>query len=438
MKKTIFVLLMAALFGRIPAQPDTLKISINQAVEIGLKNRYDVESNNINISIAENAINKSKKEWMPDITGSANVRYNSQLQKRIIPAGVLGNSEPMAFSMDTKTNSVYSLDLTQVIYKPGIRTDIKIAMNNFELEKEKNRQFEINTRIVITESYLNILLRKLQLKISENNEIRYSEYLEVAKGKYKLGTLLENDYLKAKLDYENAKVETQKMQQNYDLAVNNLKYQMNTQSGTMLVLTDSLNNVSDPMDPPQQHDAAENRTEIKQLLLIKGTEEFQKRKARQNALPTVSLFANYSTQFQYKSFDYSQNDWWSPYNYVGVRISLPLTSNFKNSNIIRESKFRSAKTDMDIKQKTDDILYEIRKSGTELSFAKQNMQTTKANYDLSQAIYENLKKQYSLGSLQYSSLLDTEKTLNVAEQNYIKSVYDYLMAKLYYDRALGN
>jgi outer membrane protein len=40
--------------------------------------------------------------------------------------------------------------------------------------------------------------------------------------------------------------------------------------------------------------------------------------------------------------------------------------------------------------------------------------------------------------LLYSSLLDTEKTLNTAEQNYIKAMYDYLMAKISYDKALGN
>jgi len=66
------------------------------------------------------------------------------------------------------------------------------------------------------------------------------------------------------------------------------------------------------------------------------------------------------------------------------------------------------------------------------------MQSTKANYDLSNIIYLNQKQQYDLGSLLYSNLLDTEKTLNTAEQNYIKAVYDYLMAKINYDKALGN
>jgi outer membrane protein TolC len=438
MKKVIYIVLLTILCSTVTAQTDTLKVSLKQAVETGLKNRYDVRSNKYNISIAENAINRSKKEWIPDVTGSGNLRYNSQLKKQIIPAGVLGNSESMAFSLDTKTNSVYSLDLTQAIYNPEITSDIKIAKNNFELEKEKDRQIEINTKTVITESYLNILLKKLQFKIAKNNEIRYSEYLEVAEGKYKYGSLLENDFLKAELDYENAKVETQKSLQNYNLAIYNFKYQINIDSGTIVILADSMNTVSTSINPPQQQDVATNRSEIKQLQLVKENNELQLKKAYQNTLPSVSLFANYSSQFQYRNFDYTQKDWWSPYSYVGVKISLPITSNYKNSNTIRESRFKSAKTGIDIKQKTADITYEIKKASTELGNALQNMQTTKANYDLSNTIYENQKQQYNLGSFQYSSLLDTEKTLNTAEQNYIKAVYDYLIAMLDYDKALGN
>ena len=438
MKIAIYILWISIFCGTVTAQTDTIKLSLQQAIATGLKTRYDVQSNQFNIAMAENAIHKSKKEWIPEITGSGNVRYNSQLQKQIVPAGVLGNSEPMSFSLETKTNSVYSLDLTQVIYKPGINCDIKIAKNNFELEKEKDRQLKINTKTAITESYLNSLLKELQLKIAKNNETRYSEYLAVVAGRYKYGTLIENDYLKAKLDYENAKVETRKSQQNYDLALNYIKYQINTNSNVILILTDSLNAISTLENTAPLQETATNRTEIKQLRLIKESNELQLKKARQIALPTIYLFANYSSQFQHSNFDYKQKEWWSPYNYVGIKISLLLTSNFKNSNNIRESKFRSAKTDIDIQQKTADIKYEIQNAFTELTNALQNMQSTKANYDLSTTIYLNQKQQYNLGSLLYSSLLETEKTLNTAEQNYIKAAYDYLMAKMRYDKALGN
>jgi outer membrane protein TolC len=66
------------------------------------------------------------------------------------------------------------------------------------------------------------------------------------------------------------------------------------------------------------------------------------------------------------------------------------------------------------------------------------MQTTKSNYDLSKRIYENQKQQHQLGSLQYTQLLETNRSLSIAEQNYIKAVYDYLLASINYQKAIGN
>jgi len=53
-------------------------------------------------------------------------------------------------------------------------------------------------------------------------------------------------------------------------------------------------------------------------------------------------------------------------------------------------------------------------------------------------IYQNQKQQYDLGSLLYSDLLDTDRSLNHTEQNYVKSVYDYLVAIINYQKALVN
>jgi len=262
--------------------------------------------------------------------------------------------------------------------------------------------------------------------------------LEVAEGKFKLGSLIENDYLKAKLDYENAKLETAKAKQSYNLAVDNIKYQLNVTIETQLELTDSLNSLFVASEQLATKGDASNRTEIKQLVLQQEANKLWTSKNRQNALPSLGFFANYSQQFTYTNFDYGLHQWWSPFNYMGLKLSVPITSNFKNYNSIQEYKFKSMQTDLALKQKTADINYEIQKASTELSNALKNMQTTKSNYELSQVIYLNQKQQYKIGSLLYSSLLDTDRTLSTTEQNYIKAVYDYLLATVNYQKALGN
>lgn len=438
MKNNILVILsVVALSGYGQQTTPVLNIGLQQAIDLGLKNRYDVQAHKYNIAIADNRINKSKKEWIPDISGAGNIRYNPQIQGTYIPGGFFG-SNPSIVALGANSASIFGLDLNQNVFKPGIATDVKIAKNNLELEKEKNKQDENDIKEQIIEAYLNALLKELQSKITSDDEQRYKEYAEVADGKVKLGTLIENDYLRAKLDYENSKVETLKAKQNYDLAIDNIKYQINVTSETQLTLSDNLNSPDFSLGQLPTKGDASNRTEIKQLKLLQEGNKLEVNKSRQNALPSVSFIANYSQQFLYTNFDYSLRQWWTPFNYLGLRLSVPITANIKNHNSIQEYQFKSLQTDLDLKQKTADINYEIQKASTELNNSLQNMQTTKSNYELSKIIYENQKQQYNLGSLLYSDLLDTDKSLNKAEQNYIKSVYDYLVAVINFQKAIGN
>ena len=181
----------------------------------------------------------------------------------------------------------------------------------------------------------------------------------------------------------------------------------------------------------------ESRTEIKQLKIKQSGNKLSLEKMRRNALPTLSFVANYSEQFLYDDFSYFKNEWWKPFSYVGLQLSIPITSNLKNKNNIREERLKIDQTNLELKQTQSDIHFEIQKALTDLANAQQNVQSTKSNYNLSQTIYKNKQQQFALGAFQFSDLLDTEKSLHTAEQNYVQAVYDYLVAKISYEEAIG-
>ncbi|HXU27895.1 MAG TPA: TolC family protein, partial [Bacteroidia bacterium] len=302
MKKIISLLLiLASIFTYAQQTSTNLSVSLKQAIDAGLKNRYDVQAQKYNVAVATNSVSKTKKEWIPDVSGSALARYNPQIQATYIPANFFGPN-PGLVALGAKSVSVFGLDLNQNIFKPAITTDVKIAKNNLAIQQERNKQDENNIKEEIIKSYLNVLLKELQAKISTNDEQRYKEYLEVAEGKFKAGALIENDYLKAKLDYENAKLETAKAKQSYSLAIDNVKYQINVPVETQVQLTDSLNSLFVASEQLATKGDANNRTEIKQLVLQQEANKLWISKNRQNALPSLGFFANYSQQFTYTNF----------------------------------------------------------------------------------------------------------------------------------------
>lgn len=426
----------AVAFGQ-QQSPAPLSLGLQQAIDLGLKNRYDVQSKQYDIAKANSEVQKSKKEWIPEVSGSGNMRYSPQIQSTYIPGGFF-DENPKLVALGANSTAVFGLDLNQPIYKPGITTDIKLANVHAALAQEQVKEEENDVKEQIIYAYLNVVLKDIQRKVAANEEQRYQEYTSLAEGRYRLGTMLETDYLKAKLDYENAKVETQKANQNYELALINVKYKINIDPATPIVLTDSLSSSNLNLDMGVAgEEGVNNRTEIRQLRLQQESNRLEIGKQKQYALPSLYLSGNYSRQFTYKTMDLSLPQWWSSFNYVGLRLSVPITSNLKNHHSIEQARTRATQTDLNLQQKIADVNYEIQKAQTELTNARQNMQTTKDNYDLSKVIYENQRQQYDLGSKQYNDLLETNRSLNQAEQNYIKAIYDYLVANVSYQKAIG-
>ena len=438
MKKIIYILVIAAICSNLSAQNDTLKLSLNQAIQLGLANRFDIKGNHLNTDLARNRLTKSNKELLPDLSANGKMVYYGQLQPSIIPAGYLGFTEPMKIAIGMKNNTSLALDLNYIIYKPGLYTDIKIASNNLLLEEEKNNKTDINIKVEIAEVYDNTLLKSLQYEIAKKNESRYKEYYDLTKGKYSNGAILESDMLLAELDYKNAIAATEKQKQDYILSIENLKYKINIPEQSVVILTDSLHSDEAGIGDVLSADALTKRSEIKQLAIEQGGNELQLKKARQNYFPSLSLFANYTKFYQGPQFDYSNNFYWAPVNYVGVKLSIPITGSFKNTNSVKEYKLKLVQTDFALKQKTADIQYEVQESLTRLNNAKQNLVTANDNYLLSQKIYKLKKQQYNSGSFSYEKLLDTEKSLSGTEQEYISAVYSFMIAKISYQKAVGN
>ncbi|SEW52613.1 TolC family protein [Chitinophaga arvensicola] len=436
MKRLFIILLCSVATGAGAQNTAHHALSLQQAIDTGLANRYDVQANKYNISLADNTLKKSRQEWLPDIHVDGNIRYNMQMQATFIPPGFGGLDKPELLALGAKNATILGIELQQPVLQPMLATDIKIAKNSLELQQEKNRGDEIKIKVQIATAYYNVLLKNLQQAIAGRDETRFREYYTLAEGKYKQGALIETDYLRAQLDYANARITTASAQQNYQLAMNELKYQVNIPVTDTITLTDTLGTVNAVRLPAA--DSYLNRTEIRQIKLLQQDNQLQLRKAQQYAIPTVSVTGNYSRQYLYNDFKYTQGEWWTPFSYVGLKLSVPISGNIKNRHQIRNYELKALQTTADLEQKTADVQFEILQAATELNNALLNMQTTRKNFDLSEKIYQQQQLEFSLGSFAYNNLLETERSISNVEQQYIKTQYDYLLAQIKYNKATGS
>ncbi|WP_161973452.1 TolC family protein [Arcticibacter tournemirensis] len=427
MKERIFILM--GMLISVASHSQTLppkQLSLAQAMQTAIERRYDIRANKLDADIAANKISKAKNEWLPTLKADGEVRYNAQLQTMILD-GFGGNGGKEKIEVGTTNFTTLSMDLSQNIYKPGLNADINIAKAENKAEQQKTAEKENTIRMQVAEAYLNVILKQKQLQLAKDNTRRYREYLDVSSERKRLGTILETDLLKAQTDLENASLTEKESTQNYDLAMKALKYQMNIQDDMPLVLTDSLQTLIIANHLTDSHVDMLERPELKQLKFLEEANDLKIRKENSKWAPTLSLTGNYTTLYQAADFKYIAS-MWTPYNYIGIKASLPITELWTRSANKKEYRLKASQLQMQYQQKQQDLNYEVTKNKTELWNTTGNIQSAENSLTLSRTLRQNQFNNYKLGTVTYSAVLDAEATINTAEQNYVKAVYNYLLA----------
>lgn len=433
MKEWIIILTGMLIASASHSQTLTPKqLSLAQAMQTAIERRYDVRANKLDVDIAANKISQSKNEWLPTLKADAELRYNAQLQTMILDG--FGGKEKI--EVGTTNFTTFSMDLSQNIYKPGLKADINIAKAEQKTEQERIAEKENTIRMLVAEAYLNVILKQQQWQLAKQNTQRYREYLEILSEKKRLGTVLETDLLKAQTDLENAKFTEKESAQHYDLMMNALRYQMNIHEDTPLVLTDSLQTLISTHQLADYNTNIQERPELRQLLFLKEVNELEIKKENYKWTPTISLIGNYTTLYQAADFKYI-GAMWTPYNYIGVKASLPITKLLMRTADKKEFQLKALQLAMQYQQKQQDLNYEATKNKTELWNTTDNVRSTENSLALSRTLRQNQLNSYKLGTVTYSSILDAEATINTAEQNYVKAVYNYLLAYYNFKKTTG-
>lgn len=427
---------LTAIVSQAQNAASTLTLSRSEAVQIGLKNRFDIKANQYNINIAASRIKQSQNNWFPTLSGDGQVQYSPQLRNSVIPGGVLpGYEQATLVPLTVKNESVFGLNLSQPIFNINLINDNKLAKNQLALQQERNRAAEISIILEISRAYLDAELRGLQKRVTSDIAQRNREYEKIAEGMFSNGMLIENHYLRAKLDRENADQLQQQAEQNYALSLMQLRYQLNLSDSTSLHLSDSLGGEQDLLS---YESMTGERTEIRQLELIQQENRLYLKKYQQASLPSVSFNANYSQQFLSGDFNYGNGRWWSPFSYLALNVHIPISAYFKNKAVTAEYQQKINQQEWLLQQKKADINYEVQQARTALANAVLNMKNAKNSYELSKTIFQNQQQQYRLGAFDYSALLDTEKSVSTTEHNYIQSAYDLVMAQIQLQKATNN
>jgi outer membrane protein len=83
--KIFFLGLLTTLGLHVACAQEPLQLSLQQAKELALKNRFDVKANRYDVEIAAKEIKTKKQAFVPDLRITGNVSYHPQIQAVLVP-----------------------------------------------------------------------------------------------------------------------------------------------------------------------------------------------------------------------------------------------------------------------------------------------------------------------------------------------------------------
>lgn len=424
---------------RIASAQENNAVSLNDAIDLALKNRNEIRIQQINASVSENEIRKVGARHLPQVTSDLDVRYNSQLQTNVLPGEVFGppGTPEKRVQFGTNYNTTWGFNLSVPVFNPADVGDKKIAETQYQYDQLNVKKSAIDVRQQVTESYFVALLWKEKLRLSQSNLTRTKALFDVAQDQLKHGSILAYDAQRSRIDFENAASENTKNTNSYHLALSDLFYKMGVDSIAGFSFKDNLTSLLSSYQENVNEAAAPDRVELSQEKIKGSVNQMNIKKQKLLYIPIISVYGNYTLQYLNNSFQPFTSNTWYPYNYVGVKASIPVFDGFQKKRTKAGYELQYKATQLNVEKLTNDYRQEIRNASTSIRNSQADFENQKRNLDLANDLYNIDTDRFKNGTIKQNDLTTTYYTLQQTQTNYLNAIYSYLLAVVQYKKAVG-
>ncbi|MDA9128270.1 TolC family protein [Flavobacteriaceae bacterium] len=417
------------------AQQSSYSLSLEQAIALAQDSSY------ASLNARREMTRALKKKWettatgLPQINGS--ISYNNNIKQPVtlipgeITGGAPGSFTPVIFG--TEQNATAQATLEQLIFDGSYLVGLQAAKTFLDFSKNAYEKTQIEVEKSVVNAYGSAKMAEALVSVFDNNYKTLKKSYDELQIVYENGLTelealeqLEITLLEVKGYLDNA-------QRSQRLAQHLLRATLGLPFTTELILTDELDtlilrageeiNPDITLDLQKQIDVriAENFTEQRRL-------EWQLERSR--ALPSLSAFANYSTQAFSNDFTFTDNtQQWFQSSVLGIRMQVPIFSSGFRSARSSQAKIAwdQAKTEFAQTKQATQIAFENALSDFNLS--KDNFDNASKSLNLAERVASKNQIKFDQGIASSFDLYQAQAQFYRAQQNYYTSLLALLNAK---------
>lgn len=467
MKRYLIFVFFTLVIYNLPAvaQKDTAihshYFSLQQCVDYGIKHNQQVKQSILDYKIQEQENRNITAAALPQINGTIGSTYFPNVTVQSFPnfigAAVYGvleaegvkdaNGDPIVAPKDfgyinaafgTKWAANAGVSLTQLLFDGQVFVGLKARQTTLDFKNKAIDVTEENIKVNIYKVYYQLVVSKTQLEQFDANISRLQKLLHDTKALYENGFAEKLDIDKVTVQLTNLQTEKASALNQINNGYLGLKVLIGMPIQDTLVLTDKI--TEDEIKLGLLNDGIYqygDRNDFQYLMLARKLNQYNIDRYKLTKLPTLALTGNYSKMAQRNEFSFFEKGDWFTSSFIGLNISIPIFSGFAKNANIKKAQLELQKTELQIEQLKLNIDKEVVTATNNFRNAVSILDYQKQNMSLAQSVYNQSKKKYEVGTGSNLEITNAQSDLRVAESNYIQAMYNAIVSKIDYLKAIG-
>lgn len=436
----LYTLLVATVLSASVLRAQTTTLTLDNAIEIGVKNNRDVQINKLNIEKAHAAVKEAIGTALPSV--SLDATYSRFFKQAVFflpevffnPQGDPNKLVPMkmggANSYEAKASA------SQILFNSAVFTGIGASKIYLDVSKEQTKASVAKTISDIKKAFYGAVLAKEIILVLQQSLKTGESNLEVVRALNQEGMIAEFDVMQAEVQVGNLRPQIVQAEIGYKNAKEALKLLMNIDKSKDIEVEGSLPTSEPGLDSDAVYiaEAEKNNFDLRTLALKKEVDRAMINIERSNYYPTVAAFSQYSFQGQSNTFSNFAN---AQIGVVGVNFSINLFNGMQTSRRVEQATVTQLQTEEQYGQLRDYTAMQIRGRLFEIDRIRTELESHDRNIALASRSLEIANVRYTEGVGSQLEIINSDNALRVARMNRLQTVYQYVTAQTELEQLIG-
>lgn len=439
MRKLLVVVALTLAARSVLAQ-QTLSLTVEQAIQLGLENSKVLHASLMRLNYADAKSAEANAQRLPSLKFSGGYTRLSDIPPFSItlPQQLGGNSFTLAPSV--LNNYAMKLSLEQPLFT-GFRLDaaVNAAEYNARASEQDYTKSKADLTYNIRAAYWHLFQAMELKKVNDENVEQVKAHLRDVQNLLNQGMATTNDVLKVQVQLSDARLRQIEANNNVQLATIALNNTIGIPLQTRITIDSQLERgASTPNEDLQAliERAMEKRPELRAMEYRVRAGEAAITAAKAGWWPQIYLSANYNYNRPNQRVQPIQDvfkDTWD----VTLGVSLDIWNWGRTLHQTDQASAQYEEAKDGLTQTKDAITLEVTQNYLNLKQAQERTAVAEQGVQQAEESYRVTNTRFKEGLAQNSDLLDAEVALLLAKTNYTNALVDYALAEARLQKSIG-